>query len=212
VTGGARGPAAEAEAGAEAAAGSPTPVGNAPAAAGSAPREVVRVLTRSAAGTRAVAAAVAGHLVPGDVVVLSGDLGAGKTVFAKGTAAALGVDEPVVSPTFAIVRRYEGRLPVVHVDVYRLGRIQEVLDLDLDELFGDDRVTIVEWGEAVAALLPGRRLEVGLAAVPVEAGTDPAADDERVLTLRSVGDWGARLPALLAAVAGFEPAGEEPGC
>ncbi len=170
----------------------------------------VRLSSRGAADTRAVAAAVAGLLGPGDVVVLSGDLGAGKTVFAQAAAAALGVTEPVVSPTFTIVRHYRGRLPLVHVDVYRLRRLQEMIDLDLDDVFGDDRVTIVEWGEAVAPLLPARRLEVELVAVPVGPGSDPSADDRRVVTVRALGDWGRRLQPLPGALAAFEPA-DTPG-
>ena len=97
-----------------------------------------------------------GRCVPGDVVVLAGELGAGKTVFAKGIATALGITEPVVSPTFTIVREYDGPIPLVHVDVYRLDHLQELLDLGLDDLVGDDAVTVVEWGDRVTALLPGR--------------------------------------------------------
>lgn len=175
------------------------------------PAPAARLLSRSAATTRAVGAAVAELLRPGDVVVLSGDLGTGKTVFAKGVAAALGVTEPVVSPTFSLVREYRGRVPLVHVDVYRLDRMQEVIDLGLDDVFDDDRVTIVEWGDAVAALLPPRRLEVRLAAVPVEAGSDPAADDRRVVAVRAEGGWDGRVPALLEALGGFEPVGPDPG-
>jgi tRNA threonylcarbamoyladenosine biosynthesis protein TsaE len=120
------------------------------------------IRTRSATETRAVGAAIASCLAPGDVVVLGGDLGSGKTTIAQGIATALGVTEPVVSPTFAIVREYEGRLPVTHVDVYRLDRIQELHDLGLDEIFDGTRVVLVEWGELVAPVLPGDRVVVRL--------------------------------------------------
>jgi tRNA threonylcarbamoyladenosine biosynthesis protein TsaE len=122
----------------------------------------VIVRTASAIATRAVGAAIASCVVPGDVVVLTGDLGSGKTTLAQGIAAALGVSEPVVSPTFALVREYEGRVPVAHVDVYRLERIQELHDVGIEEIFDGTRVVIVEWGELVAPILPVDRAVVRL--------------------------------------------------
>src|SRR5947207_5199056 len=107
-------------------------------------------------------AAVAAFLSGGDVVVLTGDLGAGKTTFVKGAAGALGVTEPVVSPTFTLVRQYRGTRPVHHVDVYRLNRLQEVIDLGVEELFDPDGVTFVEWGDVIEGLLPSAYLEVEL--------------------------------------------------
>src|ERR671911_2309313 len=113
-----------------------------------------RTVTRSADETLALAGAVGALLCAGDIVSLVGDLGAGKTVFARGIARALGVTEPVVSPSFTIVREYEGRVPLVHVDVYRLDRVQELHDIGLEELIEDRAVTLVEWGDVVAAYLP----------------------------------------------------------
>jgi len=123
----------------------------------------VRALTRSVEETRSLAEGL-GRVVlrPGDVVVLAGELGAGKTAFAQGVARGLGVTEPVVSPTFVIVREYEGRVPLAHVDVYRLDRLQELHDLGFDELLDAGRVTLVEWGDVAAPLLPSERLEVRL--------------------------------------------------
>jgi tRNA threonylcarbamoyladenosine biosynthesis protein TsaE len=149
----------------------------------------VTALTRSAAETLAVAEAVGALLRPGDVVVLAGDLGTGKTTFARGVARSLGVTGPVVSPTFTIVREYEGRVRLLHVDVYRLERIQELHDVGFEEMVGDDAVTLVEWGDVVAALLPRERLEVRLAA--------GAGEDDRVVTLVPQGpSWLVRADAL----------------
>ena len=108
--------------------------------------------TRSPAETEALAAQLASELHPGDVVLISGELGSGKTTFVRGAARALGVEMPVVSPTFTIARRYEdGRLPVSHLDLFRLdGLGAEEPDLLADELAGN-RVAFVEWPEHGAA-------------------------------------------------------------
>lgn len=120
------------------------------------------ILTRSVDETRQVGARLAEALLgPGDLVVLAGPLGSGKTAFAQGVARGLGVTDPVVSPTFTIVREYTGRVPLAHVDLYRLERLQELHDLGFDEIL-DDRVTLVEWGDAAGPLLPADRLEVRL--------------------------------------------------
>jgi tRNA threonylcarbamoyladenosine biosynthesis protein TsaE len=118
------------------------------------------VISRAPDETRKVGAALAELLVPGDVVSLTGDLGAGKTAFVQGAARALGVQEPVTSPTFVLVRQYRGDVPVHHVDVYRLDRIQEVLDLGFEDLLDPSGVVFVEWGDAIDALLPGDHLRV----------------------------------------------------
>jgi tRNA threonylcarbamoyladenosine biosynthesis protein TsaE len=157
----------------------------------------MEICSRSAEETRALGVRLAGLLGCGDVVVLSGDLGAGKTVLAKGIASGLGVTEPVVSPTFTIVREYQGHVPLQHLDVYRLDHLQEVIDLGLDELLDGHAVTLVEWGEAVGALLPPDRLEVALMVPPPEE----ADDDTRVIELHGTGpSWAARGGALQAAV------------
>ena len=117
--------------------------------------------THSEAETRAIAAEIGATLRRGDVVVLNGELGAGKTTFVKGLAEGLGVVDAVTSPTFTIVQHYEGRVPVTHVDVYRLDRLQELHDLGFEEML-DDGVTIIEWGDAIAPLLPRDRLEIRL--------------------------------------------------
>ncbi len=148
-----------------------------------------RVVTHSTDETLALAGAVGDLLRPGDVVSLAGDLGTGKTVFARGVARALGVTEPVVSPTFTIVREYDGRVPIVHVDVYRLDTFQELHDLGFEEVLRDDAVTLVEWGDVIDGMLPSDRLDVRLAA--------GAGDDERVIEIEGHGrSWRARAAEL----------------
>ncbi|MFL6242392.1 MAG: tRNA (adenosine(37)-N6)-threonylcarbamoyltransferase complex ATPase subunit type 1 TsaE [Acidimicrobiia bacterium] len=150
---------------------------------------VERTLTRSTDETLELAGTVGELLRAGDVVALVGDLGAGKTVFARGVARALGVTEPVVSPSFTIVREYDGRMPLVHVDVYRIDTVQELHDLGFEELVRDDAVTLVEWGDMIDGLLPGDRLDVRL--------TPGATDDERVVEIEGQGrSWRARAAEL----------------
>jgi tRNA threonylcarbamoyladenosine biosynthesis protein TsaE len=122
----------------------------------------IELVTRAPEETREAAAALAELLVPGDVVSLTGELGAGKTAFVQGAARALGVDGPVVSPTFVLVREYRGEMPIYHVDVYRLERLQEVHDLGFEDFLDPGGVVFVEWGDAIEALLPDSHLKVEL--------------------------------------------------
>jgi len=145
--------------------------------------------TASSAATKEVAGIVADHVRGGDLLLLVGDMGAGKTTFVQGFASALGVDEPVTSPTFTLARTYPGRLRMHHVDVYRLDRMAEVGDLALGELIDSNGVTLIEWGDAILAALPPAYLEVRL-----ELCDEP---DDRDVTVRAVGQgWQLRLPAL----------------
>ena len=149
------------------------------------------VQTASAEETRAVGGAIASCLAPGDVVVLEGELGSGKTTLAQGIAGALGVTDPVVSPTFAIVREYEGDVPVAHVDVYRLDHVQELHDLGFEEIVDGSRVVLVEWGELVTPILPVDRV-----VVRVRLADDD--DDTRVIDVSAQGsDRSAALNARL---------------
>ena len=160
--------------------------------------------TAGVGGTQAVAAAVARVLAAGDVVSLSGELGAGKTCFVQGAAAALDVAERVTSPTFLLRRDYEGRLPVSHVDVYRLDALAEVEDLGIGEV---DGVLFVEWGDAVRPLLPSDHLEVSLA-VPDPAAPVVEGDEPRRLTLRAHGAmWRRRLGELTEDLAPWQVEG-----
>ncbi len=114
------------------------------------------LIFHSPAETMDFAARTAGKLRPGDVLVLSGDLGAGKTVFTKGLAKGLGVKEMVNSPTFTIVKEYRsGRLPLFHMDVYR---ISDEEDVGLEDYFDRNGVTVIEWGENIPSWLPDDRL------------------------------------------------------
>jgi tRNA threonylcarbamoyladenosine biosynthesis protein TsaE len=158
----------------------------------------LETVTRSSEQTRSLGARIGSVLRAGDVVSLAGDLGAGKTVFAKGVATALGVRDDVVSPTFTLVREYAARVPFVHIDVYRLDRFQEVHDLGFDELVSGSSVTVVEWGDRVSALLPVERLDVTLRFGP--------ADDDRVVTITPAGNtWAVRCDALAAVLHGDGP-------
>ena len=95
-----------------------------------------------------------------DLIILSGDLGAGKTTFTKGIAKGLGIDQMIKSPTYTIVREYEGRLPLYHLDVYRIGNDPDSIDLD-DFLYGEG-VTIIEWGELLDESLLGDYLLISI--------------------------------------------------
>lgn len=122
------------------------------------------VETSSAAETEAVGARIAAELRPGDVVLLRGDLGAGKTTLIRGACRALGVTEPVTSPTFTIGQRYlSGRLPISHLDLYRLESLEGEDPALLDDYVGPESVAFVEWPEAGAARLARAVLTLRLA-------------------------------------------------
>ena len=135
----------------------------------------------SLADTHAIAAAVAALCRPGDLIVLSGEMGAGKTAFAKGFGATLGVTEPITSPTFTLVHTYDvapglgnGAKALHHADLYRLDRTAEVADLALDELAEYQGIVLVEWGDVVDVF--GDHLVVHLEADM--AGDEDSGDDE----------------------------------
>ena len=158
----------------------------------------VTLATTDADATRTVGAAIAAHLRPGDAVSLAGELGAGKTCLVQGVARALGIRDRVTSPTFVLVKSYPGRLRLVHVDVYRLDEVQDVLDLG-DEVFDPDAVTFVEWGDAVSAVLPDDRLDVEL----VLADPDDLDSTRRLVRVRANGTWETRLDDLRDDLAAF---------
>ena len=132
--------------------------------------------------TRALAMRLASLVRPGDVVLLKGSLGAGKTVFVGGLAAGLGVQEQVTSPTFVIARRYEGFMPLLHADVYRIGSSAEIEDLDLLGEAGQG-LLVVEWGYVVDQQLGEDHLLVSIVA---------SDDESRLISLLPSGSWSDR--------------------
>jgi tRNA threonylcarbamoyladenosine biosynthesis protein TsaE len=131
------------------------------------PRFHVERETRSASETRRLGERLGRRLGPGDVVALSGELGAGKTQLARGICRGAGVpDGEVSSPTFAIVATYHGRLPVSHADLYRIVDEDELLATGLEDLVGGDRAAVVEWADRFPGALPAGRLEIRMEHVP----------------------------------------------
>jgi tRNA threonylcarbamoyladenosine biosynthesis protein TsaE len=153
----------------------------------------VVAVSRSVDETRALAAALAELARPGDLILLAGELGAGKTAFAQGFGAALGVTDRITSPTFTLASQYVGRLELNHLDVYRMEQLTEVLDVGLPEMLDEGGVTLVEWGDAIIPALPPDYLLVRL--------TYGEGDDERALEIEPVGSrWSARARSLSSAL------------
>lgn len=155
------------------------------------------IRTSSVAGTQRLAAALAERAEPGDLVLLVGDLGAGKTAFVQGFGRGLGVSGPITSPTFTLHRRYEGRLTLHHLDAYRVRELADVADLALPELLEGPTVTVIEWGDQIRPALPVEHLEVRLT-----LGDDLEVPDERRIEVVTRGErWAARAAALDEALA-----------
>ncbi len=176
------------------------------------PVGVVEVLARTPEGTAACGAAVGRLLRPGDVVLLGGELGAGKTTFTQGLARALGVEGAVTSPTFVLVHSYPTKAgwDLVHADVWRLQQLQEVIDLAIPELIEQGAAAVIEWGEKAAPALPSDCLHVAIgydeeapgAELPGPAG----AEGVRRLELKATGPgWEGRLGELARHLAGGQP-------
>jgi tRNA threonylcarbamoyladenosine biosynthesis protein TsaE len=159
----------------------------------------IELRSETAEDTRGIGRALADAFRPGDATILTGELGAGKTTLVRGIAEGLGSQDPVASPTFTLIREYGGgRLDVVHADVYRLDRLQDVVDLGLDELLDTGRaILVVEWGDAVAEVLPAVHLRVELSEVA-------AGDEARRVVLSGTGPaWAERWERLEHALAAW---------
>jgi tRNA threonylcarbamoyladenosine biosynthesis protein TsaE len=164
----------------------------------------VVIETGSPAGTKEVAARLARICAPGDAILLIGDLGAGKTAFAQGFAAALGVEGPVTSPTFALVRQYRchgaadagpGAVEtLIHADVYRTGSVGEVVELALAELVEESAIALIEWGDLAAAALGDDALDVTLTL------SDSGDLSHRELSISGRGRWSGRADEVAAAL------------
>jgi tRNA threonylcarbamoyladenosine biosynthesis protein TsaE len=154
-----------------------------------APEATLRVRSGSVEDTAQVARVLAGRLIEGDVVLLCGQLAAGKTTFVKAVAAALGSSDVVTSPTFTLAQFYASAAgPVLHIDAYRLDGVEEYRDLGLDE-YVESSVTFVEWGDRVAAEFA--------APLVVEFRVDGSGDGEREIVFTAAGRrWAEVLPGL----------------
>jgi tRNA threonylcarbamoyladenosine biosynthesis protein TsaE len=149
-----------------------------------------------AAATERLGELVGGLVRPGDVILLQGDLGAGKTTFARGLARGAGVAEPVTSPSFTLIHEYAGRLPVYHCDLYRWPEREDLTELGLREYLHGDGVTVVEWPERLGAWTPGSHLAVEVRFAP----------EGRRLVVQGAGERGKALAeAFRQAVAGGDP-------
>lgn len=151
----------------------------------------------SPASTSAIAAALAGVARRGDLIVLAGEMGTGKTAFAQAFGRAIGVTEPITSPTFTLVHSYPaGRVTLHHADIYRLSTHHEVTDLDFPELLESDGIVMVEWGDVVAGTLGEH--------VMVRLEFDGDDDEARLVTISATGKtWAMRWDDLGQRLAAF---------
>ena len=146
------------------------------------------VHTSSPEETERLGESIGRALEPGIVVALIGELGAGKTTLTKGIARGLDVPDLIHSPTFTLIHEHKGRLPVYHFDLYRLDTIEQIEDLGYEDYFHGPGVTIVEWAEKIASLLPADHLEIRIS----------GEDDARTFTLRATGPNSQRILSRLA--------------
>lgn len=154
------------------------------------------IMTTSETATQAVGRALAALVMAGDVIVLSGDLGAGKTQLTKGLAVGLGVVEPVTSPTFNLLLVHDGRVPLYHFDLYRLDRPEQLDDLDYWGTLEADGVSVVEWGDRFAEAIPEECVVVRITIT---------GDNERALAVDPRGERGEALAAEWAAACSSVP-------
>jgi tRNA threonylcarbamoyladenosine biosynthesis protein TsaE len=149
----------------------------------------LEIVSHSPEQTQQVGARLGDIAWPGEVILLSGNLGAGKTCLTQGIARGLGITEYAASPSFILVRELYGRLPLYHIDFYRLDHLEEIADLGLDEYFYGHGVCVVEWSDKGMALLPPEHLLVEIAYL---------GDTGRSLTFKPAGERYRRMVAGLA--------------
>ena len=140
--------------------------------------------SHSAHQTGQFGALLGGLLAPGDLILLDGSVGAGKTTMAQGIARGLGITEPVISPSFTIIREYAGRLPLYHIDLYRLAPGSDLESIGIEDYLYGDGAVVIEWPDRAAALLPAEHLQVRLHVI---------GDTKRSLRMVPVGDRTNRL-------------------
>ncbi len=158
---------------------------------------MIAARTKAASDTHELAAAIASVVQTRDLVLLVGEMGAGKTTFTQGFGKALGIEEPITSPTFVLLRSYKGSMAMHHVDIYRLEHLQEVIDLGLMELLDEGGVALVEWGDLATPVLPRDFLELRLS-------VDSEDDEARLIELKCVGpSWMGRTEALRNALSAW---------
>ncbi|MBO0439203.1 tRNA (adenosine(37)-N6)-threonylcarbamoyltransferase complex ATPase subunit type 1 TsaE [Candidatus Enterococcus ikei] len=139
----------------------------------------MEILINDPSETEAIAKIIGSVAMPGDTIILSGDLGAGKTTMTKGIALGLGIDQMIKSPTYTIIREYQqGRLPLYHMDVYRIENGAD--DLGLDEYFEGDGLSVVEWGKLLGEFLPTDYLDIMIA-------KDPESLEKRIASIQANG-------------------------
>jgi len=126
-------------------------------------QRVRNIISNGAKDTEKIGRRLGETLKPGDVVGLSGPLGSGKTVFVRGVAAALGIQERITSPTFTLISEYEGNMPLYHLDLYRIHTPEEFVWLGVEEMIGGNGISLIEWSERAAHNLPERTIRVTIA-------------------------------------------------
>ena len=142
----------------------------------------MQYVTHSPTETRSLGEALSKGLRPGDVLVLQGGMGAGKSEFTRGIARGLGISGPIASPTFTIMQAYDsGRLPLYHFDWYRINDAEELFEIGAEEYLQGDGIAVVEWAERASELLPDSYLQISL--------SKGAGDDERIIEIIPVGGY-----------------------
>ncbi len=141
---------------------------------------MLKYITESAEETSKIGEQLGRLLSKGNIICLTGDLGAGKTAFTKGIAKGLAVDDYVTSPTYTIINEYQGRLPLYHFDVYRLNDVEEMYELGYEEYFFGDGIVVLEWADIVRDIIPGERLWITI--------LNSKGDDSREIIMEPTGE------------------------